>query len=75
MKQDYYDILGIAKNATANEIKKAYRKKAVENHPDKNPGDNEAEERFKQAAEASLYTNLKFFIRLIRSRNIFIACH
>ena len=52
MKQDYYDILGIAKNATANEIKKAYRKKAVENHPDKNPGDNEAEERFKQAAEA-----------------------
>lgn len=52
MKQDYYETLGIAKNATASEIKKAYRKRAVENHPDKNPGDKAAEERFKQAAEA-----------------------
>ncbi|MCK5678481.1 MAG: molecular chaperone DnaJ [Flavobacteriaceae bacterium] len=52
MKQDYYEILGINKNATATEIKKAYRKKAVQNHPDKNPGDKSAEERFKQAAEA-----------------------
>jgi len=52
MKEDYYEILGISKNATAIEIKKAYRKKAVENHPDKNPGDNAAEERFKKAAEA-----------------------
>ena len=52
MKQDYYEILGIAKNATASEIKKAYRKRAVENHPDKNPGDKAAEEKFKQAAEA-----------------------
>lgn len=52
MKQDYYEILGVGKNATANEIKKAYRKKAVQNHPDKNPGDKQAEERFKQAAEA-----------------------
>ena len=52
MKQDYYEVLGVSKNATASEIKKAYRKKAVQNHPDKNPGDKEAEERFKQAAEA-----------------------
>jgi molecular chaperone DnaJ len=52
MKEDYYDILEISKNATAVEIKKAYRKKAVQNHPDKNPGDSQAEERFKKAAEA-----------------------
>ncbi|NKI26236.1 molecular chaperone DnaJ [Arenibacter sp. 6A1] len=52
MKEDYYDILGIGKNATAAEIKKAYRKKAIEFHPDKNPGDSKAEEMFKKAAEA-----------------------
>ncbi|WP_019668459.1 molecular chaperone DnaJ [Eudoraea adriatica] len=52
MKQDFYEILGISKNATATEIKKAYRKKAIEFHPDKNPGDAEAEEMFKKAAEA-----------------------
>lgn len=52
MKQDYYEILGISKGATAAEIKKAYRKKAVEFHPDKNPGDKSAEEKFKKAAEA-----------------------
>lgn len=52
MKEDYYDILGISKNATAAEIKKAYRKKAIEYHPDKNPGDKKAEEMFKKAAEA-----------------------
>lgn len=52
MKEDFYDILGISKNATAAEIKKAYRKKAIEFHPDKNPGDTVAEEKFKKAAEA-----------------------
>lgn len=52
MKEDFYDILGISKGATAAEIKKAYRKKAVEFHPDKNPGNTAAEEMFKKAAEA-----------------------
>lgn len=52
MKEDYYDILGLSKGASAAEIKKAYRKKALEYHPDKNPGDSKAEEMFKKAAEA-----------------------
>lgn len=52
MKQDYYEILGVDKGATAAEIKKAYRKKAIQYHPDKNPGDKQAEDMFKKAAEA-----------------------
>ena len=52
MKEDFYDILGVSKNATASEIKKAYRKKAIQYHPDKNPGDANAEKEFKKAAEA-----------------------
>lgn len=51
-KRDYYEVLGVAKTATADEIKKAYRKKAIQYHPDRNPGDKEAEEKFKEAAEA-----------------------
>lgn len=51
-KRDYYDVLEISKSANADEIKKAYRKMAIKFHPDKNPGDKEAEENFKEAAEA-----------------------
>lgn len=52
MKRDYYEILGVGKSASADEIKKAYRKVAMQYHPDRNPGDKEAEEKFKEAAEA-----------------------
>ena len=51
-KRDYYEVLEVSKTATAEEIKKAYRKKAIQYHPDRNPGDKKAEEMFKEAAEA-----------------------
>src|SRR5256885_1055396 len=51
-KRDYYEVLAVAKTATAEEIKKSYRKLAMQYHPDRNVGDAEAEEKFKEAAEA-----------------------
>jgi molecular chaperone DnaJ len=52
VRRDYYEILGVERTATAPDLKSAYRKLAVRDHPDRNPGDREAEERFKEAAEA-----------------------
>mgnify|MGYP003562911964 FL=1 len=51
-KRDYYEVLGVDKNASEDEIKKAYRKLAIKYHPDRNPDNKEAEEKFKEAAEA-----------------------
>src|SRR5262245_64773367 len=51
-KRDYYEILSVAKDASVEDIRKAYRKEALKNHPDRNPGDAQAEARFKEATEA-----------------------
>ena len=51
-KRDFYEVLGVAKNADEGTLKQAYRKKAMEHHPDRNPGDKAAEDKFKEAAEA-----------------------
>ena len=52
-KRDYYEVLGVTKASTKDEIKKAYRKLAMQYHPDKNPGNTEAEAKFKEASEAA----------------------
>ena len=51
-KRDYYEVLGVERGASADDIKRTYRRLAIKYHPDKNPGDKEAEARFKEAAEA-----------------------
>ena len=51
-KRDYYEVLGVSRSASENELKSAYRKLALQYHPDRNPGNKEAEEKFKEAAEA-----------------------
>ena len=51
-KRDYYEVLGVAKEAGEDDLKKAYRKLAMKYHPDRNPGDKDAEEKFKEASEA-----------------------
>jgi len=51
-KRDYYEVLGVEKNASADDIKRAYRRLAIKYHPDKNPGDKDAEAKFKECAEA-----------------------
>ena len=78
-KRDYYEVLEVTKTATVEEIKKAYRKKAIQYHPDKNPGDKEAEEKFKEAAEAyDVLSNpeeqsMEHRLDAIRTLNSFVA--
>jgi len=55
-KKDYYDLLGVDRNVSEDEIKKAYRKLALKYHPDRNPGDKQAEEKFKEVSEATRFS-------------------
>ena len=72
MKQDYYQTLGVSKSANADEIKKSYRKLAMQYHPDRNPGNKEAEKKFKEATEA--YEILKDDQKKSRLRSIWSWC-
>ena len=64
-KRDYYEVLGVIKSASSEEIKKAYRKLAVKYHPDKNKGDKASENKFKEASEAYASTTLSLFLALL----------
>ena len=68
-KRDYYEVLGVTRDATEEDIKRAYRKLAVKLHPDKNPGDQAAEERFKELGEAF---EIAWFFRLAGRMNIYL---
>ena len=69
-KRDYYEVLGVSKGAAADEIKKSYRKLAIKFHPDKNPGDTEAEEKFKEIHMKGFNTG-KIEVPGIQDDNIF----
>ena len=64
-KRDYYDILGVPRDASERDVKKAYRKLAMKYHPDRNPGDSEAEEKFKELSEAA---------EILSDQEIFLLC-
>ena len=67
-QRDYYEVLGVARDASADEVKRAYRKVAAANHPDRNPGDQAAVERFKEAAEA-----LEHLVVTARAKHILMS--
>ena len=69
-KRDFYDVLGVAKNASPDELKSAYRKLAVKHHPDKNPGDKTSEDKFKEASEAYGVLTISFRMQIHLQRSL-----